>query len=142
MADARDPRTPEEERRGLAEPLLYDVQRDLPFYRTVVAFRNAIERLQVLRGTVVNPDEVHWWWGFGYLGRAGTGGDGPGGQRQWDSGAGGPWDDPNPWDEGDDPADSRVPRRPYGGAGAAGAEAEPIPDAGLPDAVGELQANS
>jgi len=85
--------------------LAHDVQRDLTFYQTVVAFRIAIERMRFEKGSV-DLDQVHWWWGFGYLGspRAGLGGDD------------GPDSDP------DDMAGSRVPRRPYGGAGAAGAE--------------------
>jgi hypothetical protein len=96
--------------------LLRDVQRDLAFYQTVVTFRNAVERMRVAKGSV-DPDEVHWWWGFGYLGwpHAGLGGnDGP------------------EWNPDDDMAGSRVPRRPYGGAGAAGAEVpEPVKDDGV-----------
>lgn len=84
----------------------YDVQRDLTFYGTVVAFRNAVERMQVRRGTTTGLDPEHWWWGFGYLGwpRAGFAGD----DRH---------DGPDP----DDLAGSGVPKRPFGGAGAAGA---------------------
>jgi hypothetical protein len=94
-------------------PMPQDVQRDLNFYRTLVALRNAIERMQVAKGTV-NPDEVHLWWGFGYLGGPRTG---RGGREDRD------------WDDLDDLAGSRVPRRPYGGAGATGAElAEPVQD--------------
>lgn len=92
----------------------YDVQRDLNFYRTVVAFRNAIERWQIVRGTIEDPDQVALWWGFGYVGR-----------RPHEGGAGG-YDRPDdfgPRDD-DDLAGSRVPRRPLGGAGAAGAEAD------------------
>jgi hypothetical protein len=106
--------------------LPHDVQRDLHFFRTAMAFRNAIERMQVARGTV-DPDDVSWWWGFGYLGRPRSEGGTSGFQEP---------DDVDPWGDDDDLAGSRVPRRPFGGAGAAGAEAEPVGDIALDDLDG------
>ena len=76
----------------------YDVQRDMSFYRTLVGFRNAIERMWMNRGDL--PDSDHRFWGFGGYGGRPTGGD-------------------------DGLAGSRIPRRPYGGSGAAGVELEP-----------------
>ena len=93
-------------------PLPHDVERDLHFYRTVVAFRNAVERWQIIRGVVGTSDQVAWWWGFGYLGR-------PWIHRPGESDEP---DDFGPRDNG--PAGSRMPKRPPDGSGAAGAEAE------------------
>jgi hypothetical protein len=80
------------------------------FFRTLVAFRNAIERLRILRGSVDDPNQVSWWWGFGYLGtpRADIGGGDGGGE----------------WHEPEDLPGSPVPRRPYPGSGSAAAEVE------------------
>ncbi len=75
--------------------LPYNVQRDMAFHRTVVGFRNAVERMLVTRGR--NLDTEHLWWGFGT-----------------DRGRG------DASDDGDDGlAGSRVPRRPSGGVGGA-----------------------
>jgi hypothetical protein len=73
---------------------LYDVQRDMTFYRAVVDFRNAVERMLVSRGRSLDVDHV--WWGFGYADL----------HRQPPTGDGGL-------------AGSRVRRRPPGGAGGA-----------------------
>jgi hypothetical protein len=79
-----------------------DVQRDMTFYRAVVDFRNAVERMMVSRGRPLDVDHV--WWGFGYTG----------------------WQHPPPVGDGG-LAGARVPRRPPGGAGGAGVEIdEPI----------------
>jgi hypothetical protein len=64
--------------------------------------------MQAVRGNV-DPDEVYWWLGFGYAARPRSTGGGEGGF--------------DPWNDDDDLAASRVPKRPPGGAGAAGAEA-------------------
>ncbi len=66
----------------------------MAFHRTVVGFRNAVERMLVTRGR--NLDIEHLWWGFGT----------DGGRRDAS-------------DDGDDDglAGSRVPRRPSGGVG-------------------------
>jgi hypothetical protein len=74
--------------------LPHDVQRDMTFYRAVVDFRNAVERMMVSRGRPLDVDHV--WWGFGYTGW----------QRHRPTGDGGL-------------AGSRVPRRPHGGSGGA-----------------------
>ena len=76
----------------------YDVQREMPFYRAVVAFRNAVERMRLDRGN--SPDSDHLFWGFGGY-------------------EGGPSND----DDG--LAGSRRPRRPYGGSGAASVSLDP-----------------
>ena len=76
----------------------FDVQRDMPFYRTVVGFRNAVERMRSNRGDV--PDSDHLFWGFGGYGGGPAGDD-------------------------DGLAGSRIPRRPYGGSGAATIGLEP-----------------
>jgi hypothetical protein len=77
----------------LVRRIPYDVQRDMSFYRTVVGFRNGVERMRMNHGEL--PDWDHVFWGFG-----GSGGGQPGGD--------------------DGLAGSRIPRRPYGGSGAAG----------------------
>ena len=66
-----------------------DVQRDMSVYRTFVEFRNAVERMMIRRGTLIDLD--HIWWGFGSTHN--QPGEGPG------------------------LAGSRVPRRPPGGSG-------------------------
>jgi hypothetical protein len=43
--------------------LAHDVERDLAFYRTAVGFRNAVERMMLARGTLL--DSEHVFWGFG-----------------------------------------------------------------------------
>jgi hypothetical protein len=72
----------------------YDVQRGMPFYRAVVDFRNAVERMMVSWGRPLDVDHV--WWGFRDTG----------------------WHRPPPTGDGG-LAGSRVPRRPPGGAGGA-----------------------
>jgi len=79
--------------------LPFDVQRDLYFYLTIVAFRNAVERMALANGTLLDPD--HLFWGFGITRSRYRGGPGPG-----DSGLAG----------------SRVPRRPPDGSGLADIE--------------------
>jgi hypothetical protein len=76
----------------------FDAQRDMPFYRTVVGFRNAVERMRSNRGDL--PDSDHLFWGFGGYGGGPAGDD-------------------------DGLAGSRIPRRPYGGSGAATIGLEP-----------------
>jgi hypothetical protein len=84
--------------------LPFDVQRDMCFYLTVVAFRNAVERMMLTKGALADP--VHVFWGFGSTR-----------SRYWGAG---------PDDSG--LAGSRVPRRPPGGSGAATVElSEPAP---------------
>jgi hypothetical protein len=101
--------------------LLFDVQREMPFYRVAVGFRNAVEAMEIRR----HRDDPDWrphlvWWGFGRLDRAED-------RRRRDDG----------FDRGDDgQAGSREPRRPHGGAGSAGAMAIPIDDEEL-DAADE-----
>ncbi len=43
--------------------LLYDVQREMTFYRVAVDFRNAVEKMLVIRGRPLDQDYL--WWGFG-----------------------------------------------------------------------------
>jgi hypothetical protein len=75
-------------------------ERDLPFFRTVREFRNAVERMMVRRGQPIDVD--HTWWGFGE------------GRRR------------HPPDGGSGLAGSRVPRRPSDDSGGAVVElAEP-----------------
>jgi hypothetical protein len=75
--------------------LPYDVERDMAFYRTVVGFRNAVERTMLSRGTL--GDAEHVFWGFG--------GPPP---RYPERGA-----------DDDGMAGSRMPRHPYPGTGGA-----------------------
>lgn len=87
-------------------PLRHDGQRELPFYRLVVSFRNAVELMMIKRGRPLDTD--HLFWGFG-------GHEQPPRRR--------PGDDE--WTDDDGLAGSRVPKRPYGGTGAAGVELPP-----------------
>jgi hypothetical protein len=101
--------------------LLFDVQREMPFYEVVVGFRNAVEAMEIRR----HRDDPDWrphlvWWGFGRP------------DRQQDR-----WRRDDDLDQGDDGiAGSREPRRPYGGRGTVGAMAIPIDDEAL-DAADE-----
>ena len=99
----------------------HDVQRDLTFYRTAVAFRNAVELMRIIHGSVDDPNEVHWWWGFDRR----DGPPPPSSRDLEDDGPTGGWG--GGWDDPDDLRGSGVPRLPFGGSGAAGAEAE-VPD--------------
>lgn len=90
--------------------LRHDGERDLPFYRLVVSFRNAVELMMIIRGRPLDPD--HLFWGFGgYEHR-------PRRRRDDDEWAG------DEWRDDDGLAGSRVPKRPYGGTGAASVELE------------------
>jgi hypothetical protein len=84
----------------------HDGQRELPFYRLVVGFRNAVELMLIKRGKALDTD--HLFWGFG-------GYDQPPRRRM----------DQDEWRDDDGLAGSRVPKQPYGGAGSAGVELEP-----------------
>jgi hypothetical protein len=89
--------------------LPYDVQRDMTFYQVIVGFRNAVELMLIIRGRPLDPDQM--WWGFGR-------------------------DEPPPRRRGSDRDDdglagSRVPKRPYGGSGAATVELAPPFDGDL-----------
>lgn len=92
-------------------PLRHDGQRELPFYRLVVSFRNAVELMMITRGRPLDSD--HLFWGFGGYR------DPPRRKR-----SGGDWPD-DQWPDDDGLAGSRVPKRPYGGTGEAGVELEP-----------------
>jgi hypothetical protein len=88
-----------------------DGQRDLPFYRLVVSFRNAVELMMIKRGKPLDPD--HLFWGFGgYEHR-------PRPRRDDDEWPG------DEWPDDDGLAGSRVPKLPYGGMGGASVELEP-----------------
>jgi hypothetical protein len=89
--------------------ILHDVQRDLPFYRVAVEFRDGVEGMLERRGRLLDPDHV--FHGFGPY------------PRHWPRGRR-PDDDRGPADDG--LAGSRVPRRPPGDAGGARVEIEPI----------------
>ena len=91
--------------------LPHDFQRDLHTYHLFVKFRNAVEAMRLRRGHG-DPDEM--WWGFGPYRRM-------------------------PFEPGDDGlAGSRVPRRPFGGAGS-GAVALDEPWTLEDDAEGEAR---
>jgi hypothetical protein len=80
----------------------YDVQRDLPAYRAAVEFRNAVEQMLARHGRLEDPEHV--FWGFAPIT--------------------GHWPGRGPGTDDDGLAGSRVPRRPPGGFGAEGAEAQ------------------
>ena len=84
--------------RRSATILPFDVQRDMAFYRTAVAFRDAVEQMQARHGRLDDP---------------GGGTDEPRDPRRPPDG---------PWDDG--LAGSRVPRSPLPGAGEASVELE------------------
>jgi hypothetical protein len=70
-----------------------------------VSFRNAVELMMIIRGRPLDPD--HLFWGFGGYERR------PRRSRYDDE-----------WPDDDGLAGSRVPKRPYGGTGAASVELE------------------
>ena len=108
------------------DPLLHDVQRELPFYRACVAFRNAVEVMVIRRrdglgphDTVVPDESMFWGLPRASLLRFDRLGDDDG--EAGNSSETRSWDD----DRGGGMAGSRVPRRPPGDPGVAGAEAVP-----------------
>jgi hypothetical protein len=82
--------------------MAYDVQREMAVYLAAVELRNAVEQMLARHGRLDDPE--HLFWGFGpSIGR---------------------WPGRGPRADDDGLAGSRVPRRPPGGSGAAGAEVE------------------
>ncbi len=89
--------------------MLHDVQRDLPFYRAAVEFRDSVERMLERHGRLSEPDHV--FHGFGSDPTHWPG-------RGW-------FRDDRRRGSDDGLAGSRVPRRPRGGAGGVRIELEP-----------------
>jgi hypothetical protein len=90
--------------------MLQDVQRDPPFYRAAVEFRDSVDRMLERHRRLADPDHVFHGFGAGPSHWPG---------REW-------FGDDRRRGSDDGLAGSRVPRRPRGGAGSARIELEPV----------------